>query len=149
MQTASASASRRSRRHTRATARLSSASRTATSLPLSTALSSRSASNTRLSSYRGVRSAQSVFEGGMREAQIRLVRRGSVVRLRGAPADWSPPLDVTESIFPAAQLPNKPAQRGFPTALEVVAPYQHFNVLRKLPMSLGGRHARVIAIDGD
>ncbi|BGO95058.1 hypothetical protein NBRC10512_006477 [Rhodotorula toruloides] len=56
--------------------------------------------------------------------------------------------DPSESIFTSAQ-PNQPAQRGLPTALEVVAPYQHFNVLRKLPMSLGGRHARVIAIDGD
>ncbi|BGP19604.1 hypothetical protein JCM10213_000199 [Rhodosporidiobolus nylandii] len=29
------------------------------------------------------------------------------------------------------------------------APYVHYNVLRKLPMSLGGRHARTIALDGD
>ncbi|GAA5826671.1 hypothetical protein JCM11251_002848 [Rhodosporidiobolus azoricus] len=28
-------------------------------------------------------------------------------------------------------------------------PYLHYNVLRKLPMSLGGRHPRTIAIDGD
>lgn len=60
----------------------------------------------------------------------------------------APLLIPAESIFTSAQ-PNQPAQRGLPTALEVVAPYQHFNVLRKLPMSLGGRHARVIAIDGD
>ncbi|GEM10754.1 stress activated MAP kinase interacting protein Sin1 [Rhodotorula toruloides] len=56
--------------------------------------------------------------------------------------------DPSESIFTSTQ-PVQPAQRGLPSALEVVAPYQHFNVLRKLPMSLGGRHARVIAIDGD
>jgi hypothetical protein len=27
--------------------------------------------------------------------------------------------------------------------------YERFTVLRKVPLSLGGRHARVIAIDGD
>jgi hypothetical protein len=30
-----------------------------------------------------------------------------------------------------------------------LAPYQHYNVFRKLPLTLGGRHPRTIAIDGD
>ncbi|GAA6010482.1 hypothetical protein JCM10207_001326 [Rhodosporidiobolus poonsookiae] len=40
-----------------------------------------------------------------------------------------------------------------PTAQQQAAiaglPYQHYNVLRKVPLSLSGRHYRTIAIDGD
>lgn len=34
-------------------------------------------------------------------------------------------------------------------AASELAPYQHYNVFRKLPLTLGGRHPRTIAIDGD
>lgn len=56
---------------------------------------------------------------------------------------------AAESIFsPAGQgASQQPPYQS--TSQLAAAPYLHFNVLRKLPMSLGGRHARVIAIDGD
>ncbi|GAA5866132.1 hypothetical protein JCM8547_000608 [Rhodosporidiobolus lusitaniae] len=48
------------------------------------------------------------------------------------------------------QLDEQQQQRQLNTSTASGAPgYQHYNVLRKLPMSLGGRHPRTIAIDGD
>ncbi|GAA5909723.1 hypothetical protein JCM8208_003855 [Rhodotorula glutinis] len=62
--------------------------------------------------------------------------------------------DPSQSIFPpshlAADAAGQPAYKSSAAAAAAsAAPYLHFNVLRKLPMSLGGRHARVVAIDGD
>lgn len=46
---------------------------------------------------------------------------------------------------------SRPGQPGVPRQpiAQLAGLYEHFSVLRKVPMSLGGRHARVIAIDGD
>ncbi|BGP51133.1 Component of a membrane-bound complex containing the Tor2p kinase [Rhodotorula kratochvilovae] len=60
--------------------------------------------------------------------------------------------DPSQSIFMPSHLAAaaQPAyQSAAAAATAAAAPYLHFSVLRKLPMSLGGRHARVIAIDGD
>lgn len=60
---------------------------------------------------------------------------------------------LAESIFAPSRLAGdgqQPASQSTTAAAAAsAAPYLHYNVLRKLPMSLGGRHARVIAIDGD
>lgn len=66
----------------------------------------------------------------------------------------TPNLLLAESIFSPSHLAadpvGQPAYKSTAAAAAAsAAPYLHFNVLRKLPMSLGGRHARVVAIDGD
>ncbi|GAA5937267.1 hypothetical protein JCM3775_001596 [Rhodotorula graminis] len=62
--------------------------------------------------------------------------------------------DPSQSIFSPSHLiadnAVQPAYKSTAAAAAAsAAPYLHFNVLRKLPMSLGGRHARVVAVDGD
>ncbi|GAA6026664.1 hypothetical protein JCM8202_005047 [Rhodotorula sphaerocarpa] len=66
------------------------------------------------------------------------LRRSKTAEGHANPAD---PLfnDSTKARPRRAQLPVTP----------LVGLYEHFSVLRKVPMSLGGRHARVIALDGD
>ncbi|GAA5880007.1 hypothetical protein JCM16303_004434 [Sporobolomyces ruberrimus] len=58
----------------------------------------------------------------------------------------------TQNINPAASIfeqVEEPSTPRYQSASQLTSTYQLYRVQRKLPMSLGGRHPRSIAIDGD
>ncbi|GAA5823333.1 hypothetical protein JCM5353_008237 [Sporobolomyces roseus] len=56
-------------------------------------------------------------------------------------------IDPSASIF--QQQAEEPTTPRYQSASQLTSTYQLYRVQRKLPMSLGGRHPRTIAIDGD
>ncbi|GAA6044215.1 hypothetical protein JCM8097_002264 [Rhodosporidiobolus ruineniae] len=83
-------------------------------------------------------------------------RRGRQREKEGDEAFFNPPLTPSGTDDLDARRRPSSQQQRIPSATSTGiggggggVPYQHYHVLRKLPMSLGGRHPRTIAIDGD
>ncbi|GAA5917188.1 hypothetical protein JCM6882_000546 [Rhodosporidiobolus microsporus] len=81
-------------------------------------------------------------------------REGEAVGGEGGGGGFFPPpsphlASSAEAAAQQAAAEQQEQQRLASAAAAAGPPYLHYNVLRKLPMSLGGRHPRTIAIDGD
>ncbi|GAA5943805.1 Avo1p [Sporobolomyces koalae] len=61
----------------------------------------------------------------------------------------NPPKNIDPSASIFEQQAEEPATPRYQSTSQMTSTYQLYRVQRKLPMSLGGRHPRLIAIDGD